>query len=229
MGDVLLDFRTLLRLLAELYHDDEFDSRTVSADLQAILLPRRKDPGLLKRLGPKIISNDLGRLYRMGFLRRRKVSRDCKNKKGKTYPCGYKYLYRINQQGWDYLNHLAKEKNKSAYPIPAEVVDEVKAARLGLERLYALQAWQADMPALSRAFLDDVHGEIDGKFSGRGYRHFPLKRILFEGRITCWMILSELQREIITLQKELKEKELIIRELKKKLDGTKNKERSQTG
>jgi hypothetical protein len=106
MSCSLLDFRTLLKALATIFGTNEFDSGTAAKAVAKYLYSKKKDPQILRRAMPKLISNDLRRLYQMGFLRRRKVPRKCKNKKGKEYNCGYKYMYKITAQGWRYLRHL---------------------------------------------------------------------------------------------------------------------------
>ncbi len=66
----------------------------------------------LPRFKIKLISNDLRRLYAMGFLKRRRVKRKCKTKKGKICFRGYEYRYSISSQGWKYLEYLVKGKRE---------------------------------------------------------------------------------------------------------------------
>jgi len=219
----LIDFKFLLAFLALQYGEEEFDNRTVAEDLQALLLPIIKDPRLQDRLRPKLISNDLRRLYMMGFLRRKKVDRECENKHGKRYKCGYKYMYRINRQGWRYLKNLLREYNAKKYlhlrilETIRDINEERTAALIGIQELSALKLFEEGRIEDSKYILENVHESIDKKFSGQGYRRFTLKRILFEERARCWMILAEFQRKILTLERELEVKERRIRELEEKL------------
>lgn len=224
MAKTLLDFRFLLTFLAWQYGEEEFDSKTVAEDLQAILYPILKDPRLQDRLRPKLISNDLRRLYLMGFLRRKKVDRECENKRGKRYKCGYKYMYRINNQGWkylrDYLLKLYIQKTRegiSPIPSPSEVREEFEVAHLGMMKLMMLELAGSGRIPESMRLWSYTEDKIDKKFTSQGYRRFPLKRILFEERIRCWMIILDLQQKIRALQEELKAKEQRIRELEEKI------------
>ncbi|WP_297477084.1 hypothetical protein [Thermococcus sp.] len=104
-GTPLLNFRTLLKMLAEFYGKNEFDSRTASKDLTEYLSQKiwgSRGPEIsLQRTKPKLISNDLRRLYMMGFLRGHRVHRECKNQRGNKHHCGYKYMYSIKTKGGD--------------------------------------------------------------------------------------------------------------------------------
>jgi len=217
----LLNFRFLLTFLAWRYQKDEFDTRTVTKDLQAILPSIIDDPRLPERLRPKLISNDLRRLYTMGFLRRERVERECVNKHGKRYNCGYKYMYRINNQGWRYLKVLKKKQKVKGdfYLMLLEMIDEIKdefrAASIGLRKLSALKLFERGNVEGAKYLLKDAREDIDKKFKGNGYRRFRLSRILFEERVRCWMIISDLQRELMALREELEAKEKLLMELGK--------------
>ncbi len=192
MDRPLLSFDELLFILGGLYGENEFDSRTAARDLQNILIPLRKDPRLVKRLQPKIVSNDLRRLYMMGFLRRRRVKRECRTKSGKKGYKGYKYMYRINRQGWDYIEYLLKGtlKKDSGFILTKE---DVEAAMIAALKASALRSLEERNIHTMRVLMDLVNRQLNEKFKGNGYRRFPLKRILFEKEINWLAVISRLQ------------------------------------
>lgn len=219
----LLDFRFLLAFLAWRYGSEEFDTQTVAKDLKTLLYGVIDDPKLEERLRPKLISNDLRRLYTMGFLRRRKVDRECVNKHGKRYNCGYKYMYQINNQGWKYLKILLKNAKSEDDLLQflkktmKEAIQKARIARLGFEKLMALELFENGRIWDAKQILENVNEDIDRRFRGKGYRRFRLNRLLFEERVRCWMIIAELQRELVALREELEAKERQLRELKREL------------
>jgi len=66
----------------------------------------KEDSTMLSEVSTKLISNELGRLYGMGFLKRKRIKRECETKSGKTCFRGYEYVYTISRQGWKYLEFL---------------------------------------------------------------------------------------------------------------------------
>ena len=109
----LLDFRKLLCLIADIFGDREFTAKELSNIMLKSVSDLAKYPLLFPRFLPflqrfrtKLISNDLRRLYAMGFLKRRRVKRLCRTKSGKTCFRGYEYRYSISSQGWKYLRYL---------------------------------------------------------------------------------------------------------------------------
>lgn len=205
--------------LAKHYRDKEFDSPTVAKDLAAEF-PYLAVKG---RVSPKLVSNDLRRLYMMGFLRRRKVKRECWNRQGKRYNCGYKYMYQINNQGWRYIEFLRKSMEaKKNYDISRELIKELpheaKAARLGFEKRLAVKLLENKQLLKAKEILKNVNEEIDNQFHSKGYRRFKLSRILFEERVNYWIGITELLQEIMNLKKELEAKEILIEALRRELE-----------
>ncbi|NJE09264.1 hypothetical protein E3E31_12170 [Thermococcus sp. M39] len=200
----ILDFRTLLLFLATLYKDSEFDSVTVSKDLLTILTS--KDEKIIKRFSSKQISNDLRRLYMMGFLRRRKVKRECRTKSGETCYRGYKYMYQINNQGWRYILHLIGPKD--------EFEEILKKSREGaiIKKLMD-EIYESDLEKeLAWELYKSKH------LKRKGYRRFPQKYKIIEKIIEASVELAEKEKEIERLRQELKEKDKIIEELKNQLE-----------
>lgn len=83
---------------------EEFDARSV---YQYILT--KSAPQALKT-SIKLISNDLGRLYRMQLVSRKKVKRVVGD--GYSYR-GFMYSYRLNKQGKSYINYLGLTLNSA--------------------------------------------------------------------------------------------------------------------
>jgi predicted transcriptional regulator len=55
----------------------------------------------------KDVSRDLGRLYRMGFLKRKKQKRICPSKHGRLCYKGFHFAYSFSSQGWKYLEYMS--------------------------------------------------------------------------------------------------------------------------
>src|SRR5437867_13437220 len=53
----------------------------------------------------KLVSNSLARLYRMQFLKRKRVERICKQGE-KTFNRGYQFNYCLTKQGWNHIEYL---------------------------------------------------------------------------------------------------------------------------
>jgi DNA-binding MarR family transcriptional regulator len=61
------------------------------------------DLASLLRKSVKEVSNDLRRLYRMGFLRRKRTKRFCLSRKGEPCYKGREYIYSFSEQGRRYM------------------------------------------------------------------------------------------------------------------------------
>ena len=127
----LLDFRSLLCMIADIFGEGEFTARELNDIVLKAMNDFAKYPLLYLQLLPffqrfrtKLISNDLRRLYAMGFLKRKRVKRVCRTKSGKVCFRGYEYKYSISSQGWKYLRYLR----------------EGEAVNLKLEDIIALKA-----------------------------------------------------------------------------------------
>jgi len=112
MNSAVLDFRMLLSMIAIIFGTREFTSRELSDRLRAEIghtaTVNPHSTRLYLRSSRKLISNDLRRLYAMGFLKRKKVKRRCRTKSGKVCFRGYEYRYSISSQGWKYLGYLVR-------------------------------------------------------------------------------------------------------------------------
>ena len=89
-----MQFRLLLKWLKDRYAIGEFDSGRVASALA---------------LKKKLVSNDLRRLYRMGFLKRKRVKRSCIGRRG-FINRGFQYTYSVSRHGLSYVGWLEKGK-----------------------------------------------------------------------------------------------------------------------
>gem|GEM_PF-2041725 len=121
MNLAILDFRTLLERIYIFFGTGEFTSRELSDRLREastpevikpVLISHPSFPKIYHRFSRKMISNDLRRLYAMGFLKRRKVKRKSKTKSGKICYRGYEYKYSLSSQGLKYLAYMARGGEK---------------------------------------------------------------------------------------------------------------------
>ncbi|ADI32001.1 hypothetical protein [Staphylothermus hellenicus] len=194
MDSAILDFRTLLSILAFAYALGirEFTARDVHKLFISLLSmnPPSKPDSLLKvlsRIRLKLISNDLRRLYFMGFLKRRRVKRLVRTRSGKTCYRGYEYKYSISSQGWKYIRYLANPDK------------EDKEDAKGWEDLLALQIIEKTVPKEMR----EIAGESwKAYFSRRrGSRRFSTSKAMF------WDKLIEAKYKLIRegLKDEVKE------------------------
>ncbi len=65
----------------------------------------------------KRVSGDLDRLFRMGFLGRKRVKRIIYPKGSLPFVRGFAYDYYISKQGWQYLDYLANPRKEQTDPI----------------------------------------------------------------------------------------------------------------
>jgi len=84
----------MLKWLKDRYAIGEFDSARVASALN---------------LKKKLVSNDLRRLYRMGFLKRKRVKRSCIGRRG-FINRGFQYRYSFSRHGSSYVEWLEKGK-----------------------------------------------------------------------------------------------------------------------
>jgi len=164
-----LEFRALLKFLALLFQRREFNSGSVQvALLQALARSPKLDLNSLKMASSKRVSNDLGRLYRMGFLRRRAAVRRVRTRTGKTCNRGREWSYSISRQGWSYLVHMSDDKLKRLERrIDERFEDEDMLVKVLVKGSRAEEMKPAELGSWER---EKVKMVISG--SG-GYRRFP--------------------------------------------------------
>ncbi|MBP1911653.1 hypothetical protein [Thermococcus stetteri] len=113
MNSITLDFRTLLKIIYLCFGTREFTARELSDAIKKGIKPIAHLRLELftfysRRVDRKLISNDLRRLYAMGFLKKRRVKRKVRTKSGKICYRGYEYRYSLSSQGLKYLGYLEK-------------------------------------------------------------------------------------------------------------------------
>lgn len=214
----MTNFRDLLLSLALAYQKDEFDSRSISGMFMDSMIKQGKlDPLLLKKLSIKMISNDLGRLWKMGFLKRTLVKRRCETSQGKKCFRGREYKYSISKHGWSYLRYLNEKTD-------------------WLQRHLEEKYWLADM--LIRRYLDSNVPEERREYEWnswelakltqlskrKGYRRFPMRKDYIEYRAEMNEkddLVRKLNKE---LEGELEEKEKLVKQVEKyRADAEKNR------
>jgi len=178
-----MEFRKLLPWLAVLSQGREFTARDVSKRMPM--------------LSTKTASNELARLYRMGFLRRRKVKRVCTTRSGARCYRGYEYRYAISIQGLRYLHWMGTRKDDST----------AKSERIANEIVDALRKHSSPARQLAASqILDEV-------FSSSNKR-FPMLKRLTEIRLTQMLDgldederrdkrIQRLEKEVEDLQKKM--------------------------
>ena len=105
-----MEFRQVLQVLGAHFGKQGFKARDISPSVISSPITESarftEDPTILSEVSTKSISNELRRLYLMGFLKRKRIKRECETKSGKTCFRGYEYDYSISRKGWNYLDYL---------------------------------------------------------------------------------------------------------------------------
>jgi len=104
-----MEFRKILLRLEESFGANNFDSRAA-----AITLSTDMDPtgtvmtliGMPSKSFLKKVSNKLGRLHGMQFLKRSRIKREVPTRSGKKCNRGFAYRYSISSQGHSYCKFL---------------------------------------------------------------------------------------------------------------------------
>lgn len=125
----------MLTIIYILFGRRDFTSRELSDCIRKAIAPITKLHPYFERLNlrvsRKLISNDLRRLYGMGFLKKRRVKRKCRTKNGKICYKGYEYKYSLSSQGLKYLEYLGRggeeEEIEEVTDLIVKVILEKKA------------------------------------------------------------------------------------------------------
>jgi hypothetical protein len=147
----------------------------------------------------------------MGFLRRRKVPRRCKNKKGKEYNCGYKYVYKITAQGWRYLKHL---KERPQFLTADDIIEICKSVPIIAGKAALIKLLENEDVEKSSLLLRLITDDIRRIFSSQGFRRFQMREQLFEQWTTMMAYHYNVVRD---LENQIKQRDFIIRLLKEEL------------
>ena len=105
-----LEFRLLLILLVKTFTRAQFDSNSVMSKLGPQFdLPTVNSSNQVSArwtFSIKSFSDHLDRLFRMKFLKRKRVKRQVRTKRGVLCNKGFKYVYRVSPQGWKYVTEF---------------------------------------------------------------------------------------------------------------------------
>lgn len=111
----------------------------------------------------KRVSGDLDRLYRMGFLSRRRVKRILNLRNSPPVNRGFSYLYKISKQGRQYLDYLSKPKTEDL-PDPLDMLREAMAKDM-----------HRRLPEQFAEMLEEYMLKSPPRDRGR-YKRFPVKK-----------------------------------------------------
>ena len=175
----------------------------------------------------KVISNELYRLYKMGFLTRKKIRRSVRTKTGKRAYRGYQYCYSISSSGWNYLGYLKRideeDKEKRMYEVDGfgeMFVEKLKSyGRIkneGEEKFLRFMLREFGFKPPER---NPVYGS---KRTKRYIKELEKKIKMLEANI------EELKKKIKEKDEAIKEKEGILKEYKELLDVTKREVKKNT-
>jgi len=232
MNLTILDFRKLLTLIYAHFGTGEFTSRELSDRLREVIAPDFIKPVLMShpsfpriylRFGRKLISNDLRRLYAMGFLKKRKVKRKCKTKGGKTCYRGYEYKYSLSSQGLKYLAYMARggeeeEELEGLEDLIVKIMIEKRAPEEARDLLWEFYQTQIKerkgfrrFSTSTRAFWDKVLEHVTEILRDRTIKSLE-ERVKVLGEIN-----KELREKIGQLEREKAEYERLIKEFSRML------------
>jgi len=170
-----------------------------------------------------MISNDLRRLYAMGFLKKRKVKRKCRTKNGKTCYRGYEYKYSLSSQGLKYLAYMARGGEEEGElegleDLIIKIILEKKApeeARDALWEFYQTQLKEKEgfrrFSTSTRAFWEKALECVTEIFRDRKIKSLE-DRVKVLGEIN-----KELREKIEQLEREKAEYKMVIKELSRML------------
>lgn len=188
-----MDYKFALKLLSIDGPSGSFNARGLSDTLLAALRDRAsiEDSSLLSRMfSTKRISGDLDRLYRMGFLKRKRIKRIVNRINSPSIARGFTYVYTISKQGWQYLQYMSNPKlNEQVDPsewLLRDIADH-------MHKTYP--EWIANF--MEKDLFKSHHED-----SGR-YNRFPSKTNteLSEALAQCRRSLARKEREIESLRK----------------------------
>jgi hypothetical protein len=111
-----MKFKQVLRLLESNFGEQGFKTRDVQSAIQRSIRDSGnfiEDQTMRSTVSTKSISNELRRLYQMGFLKRKRIKRECTTSRGKTCFRGYEYVYSLSSQGRKYLGYLTNPERQA--------------------------------------------------------------------------------------------------------------------
>lgn len=162
-----MEYRFILELLCVQFPDKPFSAKSLSNYLPKVLYqtPGFRDPlSYSVKLSTKRISDDLDRLYRMKFLKRKRKKRRVTTKNGNICNRGYYYQYRVSKQGWQYVQYLDN---------PAKAITS-NESKIRFEDLVAIMALQKRLPGQYKPNAYDLYfNSFGGNGDAGRYKRFP--------------------------------------------------------
>lgn len=107
-----MHYKSMLQILAAYGPSAQFSTKELSDKLSKFLAKRRDFDNdhffYTRQFSTKRVSGDLDRLYRMGFLNRKRARRVLFSEKPLGRLRGFMYVYRVSAQGWQYIDYMRK-------------------------------------------------------------------------------------------------------------------------
>ncbi|NJE12852.1 hypothetical protein [Thermococcus sp. LS2] len=205
MMNSILDFRTLLKMIYVGFGTKEFTSRELSDLLRRTIKPcAQLHPNLSRfysRVDKKLISNDLRRLYAMGFLKKRRVKRKVKTKSGKTCYRGYEYRYSLSSQALKYLEYLEKGGQEEGFEELADLIVKI---------IIEKRVPEEDRDSWWEFYQTQVKEK-------KGFRRFSTSQRAFWEKVVEKIVVAFRDKRIKSLEEKVKLLERENEELRKKL------------
>ncbi len=172
----------------------------------------------------KVISNEMGRLYRMGFLSRKRVPRKVTTKSGKIAHRGFEYRYSLTKQGVKYLRYILQNS-------PSEVEEEERITPIVKAKIDQMRR-EGEIPSIwdelqlkgairiaDKHIFSNKEKEERGLFTPKGWS--PLVRKLQKE-------IENKKFELIKIEKEYYELRDENQDLKNELEKSKKKSKEYT-
>lgn len=188
-----MEYKNALKLVSIHARNGSFHANGLSEELLTQLTIRANldDYSLFAKMySIKRISGDLDRLYRMGFLKRKRTKRIIFVKNRPPITRGFCYLYSISAQGSKYLEFLSKPKTQphldQSEPLQAEIA----------------HGMHQRLPESVADFLEPVLYESRSETRGSDNRFLGAsRRELLEDLAACRRKLARKEKEIEALKK----------------------------
>lgn len=186
-----MEYKFLLNALTFKYKSTTFSTRDVyNLFMDYVRMTSGDTLFPLRNITMKRLSGDLDRLYRMGFLNRRKTIREIRQKSPMPSNRGFQYLYKVSKQGWQYSAYLQKDNAESQ-----AVSSEARMRADMIDRIH-----QQYPPALAE-FVESRVFPASYDYRGR-HNRFPRKKY------------DEILRSLERCRDELRRKEAEIEWMK---------------
>ena len=123
-----MEFKTLLQLLEKSFGTANFDTKAAAVALTSGINQTTAPNLLTQELSRSLLktySNDLNRLYRMRFLKRKRVKRQVITRTGKRCNRGVAYVFSIGRQGHSYCKWLRTDPQSRSARSKGKFIDRI--------------------------------------------------------------------------------------------------------